>query len=1597
MLHPAPRPSAIRTAFARLILAALFASVLASPAVAESNRPSEPSTGFVVEWSPRQTVLGNAPWRSRGRLLEVRGIAELVPASGEQVRAVFVHRDRHQSHTTATAPVRTDRGGYFELTGRPPIQVVSVQLQVQSNGRFHTFGTSPLRADRSPRAELRTDRQRYEPGETAQITAWQFSPGGSLQPGTAELHVSHHGRQIHRESLRIGPSGAAQVSFTFEAGMQPGPYVFRIGDQSTQVTLEEREEQSMMVDVALDARVVAPGTPIEGTITVTTPAGDPIAGATVLLNGGEAQSTDRRGRLSFRLPTPQSFTEEVLRQSLQVAVSHPSVGRRNASTSYQVARNRWVLTLLPETGQLIPGIPTRGFVSVLDHTGAPAPEGTRITVEGRALPGSSFEGQTNALGLLEVPLNLPDGAYEGCNCATFRGDIHGADGQETHRLSVGVNARAQAFARAPSRVAPGETITVEILRRRDAARRSFLLRVGDARDALEVVNPGQSRVRIRIPETSALNPILSVHLEPFAQDQGDRLVSVTTASYVQPESSFELSIESDAPSCDVRAEAAITVERSTAALPTYFAWVVRDLAMHDGEIPWATELSQRLLKEALTGDSIALRGGLATFARNRSLGANVYSRAQQQRNRLITRLGVLLEDLVLNADVYGELLQGNRFRPDLLQSTAIRAANLRNAGGALLTLAMIQRTAPELRFDVIARRVARNGLAPLMVAIAQAAEGEQLPEDAPERWLSELVRQGRLTAREITDPWGTPYSFRRTPGARFVLSAHAPNFQVVSAGPDRRFGTRDDLSDPFARVVPEDSLYARFGGENQLMRRLSALATGEGVLAAMGQAYEAETAAMSRARNSVSRSNAEGSMDFAADGMSVRGVGRGGGGVGYGTIGLAPAPAEEPSMRSSLAPRRARQAETAELEQSLDDDVVNEPASPFGAIAGRIRRDFPATLHVLPPTELDGDRMTLAVPLADALTTYRLEAIAWNSAGIFRNASTEFRVRQAFTVDAPIPNFAREGDTLIIPVRFANHSDDPRQVRIAVEGEGLGLESEAHSLQLEANSTGRHLLEVRIGAPTGDGEGLIRVGLFDAQNGDALDAVERPIALQSPGRPTAVEHTGLIDGSSFSFDLPNDASPHGEGHLRFAEGLFLPPEGNLLHQAWLRALARRPLTEEQRQHAENALHSGNPQVLPMALAALWDTDIDNAVLKSSFERLVERPRLLNFARHTLPMAFAPVLRSNNRRALKDELAPLFEHLREENAATLDIERSPERWAAAAAFFAASSESTELAGELIRRCERHLLGFADRSFLPAATPEGIDLMGTGHLMSAYALLGRHDEAAALLRTLIDANTDVLEHRHQHLTIATGGATLLTGQIPSAIRIDDQRLEVNENGTVSLPALGSGAHRIAFEGTEGLLLATLRVPFALPWDAPVPPNQLRAELAFDGNVGALDHRAGLRLTVRNRSPQLLQNPEVVIQLPAGARLDEGLRNNLHFASPATVEGSALRLRLRPLTPGAFVRIPLPIQWSTAGELQGLGTTLSDNSIPFARRPAPAMLQPRSVEVALEGGDETPAEAESGAPPEPPPPPPPIECYSPSASLFLSPLQSSQEHWA
>lgn len=1417
-------------------------------------------------------------------------------------------------------------------------------------------------------------------------------------------------------------------------------------------------------------------------------------------------TTDAEGIARFRIQAPAFLSGDVSSQAVIVRVTHPAHGTLHSSKGYLLSRTQFLVTATAENGALVPEVDAYAFVSVTDPRGEPVDDGLEIEVRGPAVRGGAARATTDAHGLARIPMRVPEGASApaagdsqcaGRDATSFTVSIAGERPYQA-RTCVYVAPEAQVLIRAAEAiVAPGAEVAIEIARRPDVRGRPVLVEalLADRAIAATWIDGSRDRGSLELP--GDVNGVLAIRARPVlahdarhpVDEPGGASVGTgtLTAVLVRPPDAFALEISAEQDVYRVRERARLGLEATPPPPAAYAALVARDLAAHGGEQPWelrwlrgaldaavtdpGTEHADLLVRSALAAglgaDPEAVRppplvpdpweprrGWSAHSSVARGQLRDPVAMRDELLRRGVGRMMVQIERVVsgLGADPRQRegvvVRRGSRtdFAPNaidtLIERRQLADGSMRTLGDRRATVAMLEGADPGFDFDNVARRVTRQRLVRLAVALAAFANPDDenaaraSAGEPPERWLSRMVQLGLVPSDALVDPWGNAFVFRRASGTpRIVLSERAPGWELVSPGPDGRVGTGDDVADPFVRVLPTETPYAVASGEDELMKRLSVLAPGPQVLQAMLGAYDSVAlAAQEEMRRSVVDSSVSENAQV-LDALASADIGSGGLALEGRAAGDFAQPMQPPAAtraRPAASPE-PMPMEDAEAEAMDEDDRGyrareqnrNErahappppPPPPQGgrlAVLGEmIRERFPATLFFLGEVPLDGPSTLVELPLADALTTYRVEAIAWTGSGWTTAASGEVRVDREAVVDAPIPPFATAGDTLRIPVRIQNRTAQVLRARVELSLEELSAAvPEPRAVDVPPNDSVETVVEVTVGAV---GEGAAVVRAVRASDGSPLDAVRRPLVVYADARLVRESRELLIRSTtSVALVVPEDATERGPGELRVAPGvrMFGGPEdwaGYPLWASWALALAGLEIPEDIREAPRAALLTsdaareeihGDPVRIALAVGGAWKDDVvSDAVMRRALravsrvlEARGERDEVdagTAVAYSNLLLALSPAVRAGGRARARADLDELAAALRDGAAAgSAGASDSPVLWAAAASALSLASSARDRGRveELLRRAERHVVRAGDEAFLEEPVSAGTmpSRVGPSALMALSLIgLGELERAMPFLRSL-SRIARYAEHLPGPLRALAASATGLisSGARSASLRVDvdGRRIEgeiVDGLFVAELPGLGRpGAHRVEVTvGEDAVALAWIDLRYGRPWDA-APERPAAIGLEVDGELGARDTRSGLLLRVDNRGARILSRPVVELDLPAGAELDEPTRELLEAlgAGRPTTEDRTLRIPLRPLAPGGHVELPMPVRWSVGGSIRGLGVSAYDDAEPpglSVRRTA--VLASRPLSLADEGAEPEQAEADASDPPRPPPPPP------------------------
>ena len=226
------------------------------------------------------------------------------------------------------------------------------------------------------------------------------------------------------------------------------------------------------------------------------------------------------------------------------------------------------------------------------------------------------------------------------------------------------------------------------------------------------------------------------------------------------------------------------------------------------------------------------------------------------------------------------------------------------------------------------------------------------------------------------------------------------------------------------------------------------------------------------------------------------------------------------------APQPVRASKVVRLtvqKEDQKDASSGEEASP----GVHLRSYFPEALYINPEiiTDRNGDA-SIAIPLADNITTWRMAMLASTQHGALGTATSGLKVFQDFFVDLDLPVTLTQGDQVSLPVAIYNYTDAKGEVRLQLKADNwfaLVNDTGEKSLAVDAGQVGgsQFTLEAkRIGR--------YKLTLSARMNGSAerADVVVREIEVVPNGREQNLVFNGQLESSaSHGLAFPPNSIP----------------------------------------------------------------------------------------------------------------------------------------------------------------------------------------------------------------------------------------------------------------------------------------------------------------------------------------------------------------------------------------------------------------------------------------------------------------------------------------
>ena len=363
---------------------------------------------------------------------------------------------------------------------------------------------------------------------------------------------------------------------------------------------------------------------------------------------------------------------------------------------------------------------------------------------------------------------------------------------------------------------------------------------------------------------------------------------------------------------------------------------------------------------------------------------------------------------------------------ELVKAKLLDAKQLTDPVGGKLTLEDVAREAKNFTGEHLARALTVQRMQNLIWPLGNYAQQHQAKwlKDGkwtiPETALAEAAKQHGMQA-SLPDAWGRDMKLVKLDKPRQYIGGWSQfdQYDLVSTGPDGKFGTADDVKLPppsqwrFTQVwwmadESRQTAQAQFAWRRDLQ---------------LGEQFR---------------------MAGMLGGGGFQGGFAGRDGVAFGMPRNAAMPMEKAAVHAPMMMDKVK------AESKPQSSSGGGPAPP------RLREYFPETLWWQPALITDDSgHATLALDFADSITTWRLTASASSRHGLLGGTTKSLRVFQDFFVDLDLPIALTQNDEVAFPVAVYNYLKGPQTVKLDLQPEpwfelvdGLGL---SRSLDLKAN------------------------------------------------------------------------------------------------------------------------------------------------------------------------------------------------------------------------------------------------------------------------------------------------------------------------------------------------------------------------------------------------------------------------------------------------------------------------------------------------------------------------------------------------------------------
>ena len=967
---------------------------------------------------------------------------------------------------------------------------------------------------------LTTEKPIYQPGQTIHVRALtldranhQAVAGRQL---TFELDDSR-GNKVFRKITQTDQYGLASAEFALADEVNLGTYHLR----AILANAAEAPTSSSEIPLQVDRYVLPrfkvavelsgkdgrgklgyrPGDHVTGTVRANYFFGKAVDGeVTVKVSGFDVARfdagnstgrTDAEGTFRFDIRLPDFFAGRPMNRGasrvvVEATVKDTSGHSESRGEPVTVSESPLLITVVPESGSLIPGLENRLYVLTSYPDGTPAEADIRVEVPGEAVRTSATD--QGGIAIVSVPGGIT-------NVQVRAKDREGNHASVRAGLESRAAASDQVLLRAEHAVyRPGEPIRLQIF----STRRSGSVYVDVIKEGQTIgthdLNIANGQAGLELAATPDMTGTVEFHAYLFGANAapiGDRRLV-----FVQPADELRIETSLDAPVYKPGGEARIGFR----------------VTNNRGQGVQAA-LGVEIIDQAV----FALAEKQPGFAK-------VFFYLEQEALKPHYEIhSVTLSDVVTSA----QPADSNR-RDRAAQ--ALFAATQFGAAAASKTPSQFGGAVPQDKYQQFASRY----VARLRAQIDQIASLE--PSGKTHTCDYALLAAG-LRKANFRDAWGNP------------LRVDTRGFAVRSAGPDGQFDTPDDLiqfRDERWCIVPPfraaagtfDLLIERSGDSETGIRgivsdRSGAVIPGASIRVVERAAGKVHTLASSADGRFALSGFAAGDLEIQVSSpgfhTSVWRISLAEGDRAVFSAVLDVGSVADSVEVSAAAPMLNTMSTTVSLASKGSKRTTDaSPASSPGTTSEtHVRSWFPEALYVAPKIITDDHgRASITIPIADNITTWRMAMMASTKQGSLGSGTSNLKVFQDFFTELDLPVTLTQGDRVSIPVAVYNYSGTRGQVHLRLapdEWFSLAGDTPEKSLAVENDRVGESQFTIeakRIGK--------FKLTLKAESEGPArrADVVIREVEVVPNGREQTMAFNGRVEGSvEHAVTFPPDAIP----------------------------------------------------------------------------------------------------------------------------------------------------------------------------------------------------------------------------------------------------------------------------------------------------------------------------------------------------------------------------------------------------------------------------------------------------------------------------------------